>query len=311
MNSNFKLSVVLPCYNEEGNIISIHSELSKTLHNIPTYEIIFVNDGSSDNTLKNIKSLSEKDQRIKYISFSRNFGHQNALKAGMDKATGDCVISMDSDMQHPPHLIHEMINKWQEGFEVVYTIRKESQNLAFIKKLTSKLFYRLLNSLTYINISDGAADFRLLDRKVINELKNYHENYLFLRGLIAWIGFKQVSIEYTEESRLSGDTKYTFRKMLNFALAGITSFSIKPLRLSIAFGVIIAGFAFIYAIFAIYQVLFTNKTVPGWSSILVSVLFLGGIQLIMIGILGEYLGKLFLENKRRPNYIISESNIVE
>jgi len=303
-----EISIVIPCHNEEGNIDLLYGRLKTVLDKYPSYEIIFVDDGSSDNTIPKIRTIAGKDSHVKYISFSKNFGHQNALKAGFDFSLGKCSISIDADMQHPPELIPQMIEKWKEGFEVVYTIRKEEENISFFKKITSGLFYWLAGKLSKTEIHPGAADFRLLDKKVVDELKGLKENYLFFRGLVNWMGFSQYPIEFKAESRHSGKTKYSVKKMFKFALSGITSFSTTPLQFSTIIGFVIAIFAFVYGIYAICISVFTNTAVPGWTSLLVSVLFIGGLQLIMIGILGEYVGKLFMENKRRPNYIIREKN---
>jgi len=305
----FLLSVVIPFYNESESIIALYDSLMKVLCDY-SYEVIFVDDGSIDDTLDKIKEISSQHPQIKYLSFSRNFGHQNALKAGLDSAKGDCVISMDADLQHPPSIITKLVDKWQEGFDVVYTIRKDNKKTGFLKKLSSALFYRLIKSFSNTKIPKGAADFRLLDKKVIEEIKTIKENYLFIRGLISWMGFEQTQIEYTSQERYAGKTKYSFRKMWKFAFSGITSFSTKPLQISTIIGFVIAFAAFIYGIYAIIASLFTDiKIEAGWTSLVVSVLFIGGLQLIMIGIIGEYLGKMFIENKRRPNYIIKESNI--
>jgi dolichol-phosphate mannosyltransferase len=215
---------------------------------------------------------------------------------------------MDADMQHPPHLIGELIEKWKQGYEIVYTIRLSENKLPVIKKITSKYFYKFLNLIAENKIQNGAADFRLIDKKVAGVIKNLQENYLFIRGLISWVGFKQIGIEFKTSERFSGSTKYSFYKMIKFATSGISAFSVKPLKLSILIGFFVAFVSFIYALYAVYVSIFTNYTIQGWTSVIVSVLFMGGIQLIMIGILGEYLGKLFIENKRRPNYIISETN---
>jgi len=309
MNKSFLLSVIIPCFNEEGNIEKLYSSLKEELISYPDHEIIFINDGSNDNTLNIIKELANTDSKLKYISLSRNFGHQNALKAAIDKASGDCIISMDADLQHPPQLIGQLIEKWKQGYEIVYTKRLSEKELPLIKKITSKYFYKLLNLISETRIEQGTADFRLIDRKVAGVIKDLPENDLFIRGLISWVGFNQIGIEFKPEKRFSGDTKYSFYKMIKFAMSGISSFSVKPLKLSIIMGFFIAFLSFIYALYAVYVSIFTNYTIQGWTSVIVSVLFMGGIQLIMIGILGEYLGKLFIENKRRPNYIISETNI--
>jgi len=305
---NFSVSVVIPCFNEKDNIDILYRHLSIVLEAYTDYELIFVDDGSTDDTLETIRSVAEKDPRVRYISLSRNFGHQYALKAGLDHAGGDCVISMDADMQHPPELIPAMIEKWREGYEVVNTIRGDQKSLVASKKLSSGLFYFIINRLSSVEIKPGIADFRLLDRKVVDALKQFSENHLFLRGLIPWMGFRQTSVHFEPADRHKGTTKYTFTRMLRLALDGITSFSSRPLYLSISVGSIIAGIAFLYGIYAVYVHLFTDDALPGWTSITASVLFIGGIQLIMLGIIGIYLGKLFIENKKRPNYIIRTKN---
>ena len=307
MKSEFKVSVIVPCYNEENNIIPLFNSVSKYTKELNT-EIIFIDDGSNDKTLKNIKTLADQHKNIKFISFSRNFGHQNALKAGYDSAEGDCVISMDADMQHPPELIPEMISLWQKGYKIVSTKRMKDKSLGFLKRITSNLFYKILNLFSEFKVDSGAADFRLLDKQAVDELKKINEKFLFFRGLIPWLGFSQIQLEYIAAKRFSGKTKYSFSKMLHFASDGITSFSVKPLKISVYLGFIIAFIAFLYILYAVYIAAFTDKAIAGWTSTIISVLFIGGIQLIMIGILGNYLGKLFMENKNRPNYIIKEKN---
>jgi polyisoprenyl-phosphate glycosyltransferase len=304
----FSVSAVLPCFNEQDNIRAIYGSLTEVLKPYEAYELLFVDDGSTDATFETIRSIAAADPKVRFISLSRNFGHQHALKAGLDYATGDCVISLDADMQHPPALIPAMIEQWQQGFEVVNTIRGEQKSLSISKKITSGLFYNLVNKLSSVEIKPGVADFRLLDRKVVDALKQFNENYIFLRGLIPWMGFSQTSVHFEPAERLSGQTKYSFIRMLRLALDGITSFSNRPLYLSIAIGSVIAGLAFLYGIYAVYVHLFTEDALPGWTSITASVLFIGGIQLIMLGIIGIYLGKLFIENKKRPNYIVRHKN---
>lgn len=301
-----KISVIIPVCNEQDNIIVLYDALLNILKEM-NYELIFVDDGSTDDTLSAIKKLSEDNQHVRFISFTRNFGHQNALKAGYDYANGDCVISLDGDMQHPPDMLTEMISLWEKGYEVVATKRKDVASNIF-KKLTSHFFYFVMNLFSEIKIEPGAADFRLLDRKVVNELKKLNEKFLFYRGLIPWLGYRQIQLEYTVGKRFAGKTKYSFSKMIHFASAGITSFSVKPLKLSIYFGFVIALLAFFYILYAIYISLFTSQAITGWASTIISVLFIGGIQLIMIGIVGNYIGKIFMENKNRPNYIIKERN---
>lgn len=309
MNKDFKISVVLPASNEEKNIPLMLERLIPVLQEYPDYEVIFVNDGSKDNTLNVLREMHQKDSKVNYISFSRNFGHQNALRAGYAHATGDCIVCLDADLQQPPEMIRDMVQKWQEGFEVVYTIREESENASFFKKLTSNFFYSLINSLSNTHIEKGAADFRLIDRKVLDALNQYGEYHIFYRGLIASMGFKQTSLSYVAAPRKFGKTNYSFKKMFNLALNGITGFSTLPLHLSTIFGLVVAGLSFVYALYAVVIQIFGGYTVPGWSSILFGIFFLGGIQLIMIGVLGEYIGKLFFEVKNRPSFIISESTV--
>ena len=306
-----EISIVIPTYCEEGNIVELYEQLKRQLSKseIHSFEIIFVNDGSKDNSLEKIKELAIRDERVKYIHFSRNFGHQNALRAGLDFAKGEAVISMDADLQHPPELIPTLIAFWRAGNKVVYTKRKDKNDLSFFKKLTSKMFYKLVNYLSETKLEEGTADFRLLDRSVVEALKNFNENNLFYRGIIPGLGFRQHGIDYIPNERFSGSTKYTFSKMVRFALTGITSSSAKPLYFSIYLGAFLALCSFFYALYAIYVSIFTTEAVAGWTSTIASILFIGGIQLMMLGIVGIYLGKLFSESKKRPNYIIEESNI--
>lgn len=304
-----KISIITPCFNEEGNIQILYDTLCQHISDEYVFEFLFIDDGSTDNTMEKIKMLSLIDDRVRYISFSRNFGHQYAIKAGLDDCTGDCAICMDSDMQHPPELLWEMISLWEKGYDVVYTIRKEDKDLSIFKRGTSNFFYWLINSLSDVTIKKGAADFRLTDRKVIDVFKNdIKEYYLFIRGMISWVGFRQIGLEYEPAKRFSGETKYSFKKMLRFALEGITSFSNKPLRISIYIGFVFSFTAFLYGFYALVASQFMNKAIEGWTSIIISVLFIGGIQLVMMGIIGEYLGKMFIELKNRPKYIVKEKN---
>jgi len=303
-NTDPFISVVVPCYNEVGNIQALYDQLAPVLATYPSHELVFVDDGSKDDTVRLIESLSQKDPSVKLLQLSRNFGHQAALKAGLDHAQGDCVISLDADLQHPPDLIPDLIKKWQEGYEVVFTQREEDPNLSWIKRATSKLFYRLAQKLSSVQIHPGTADFRLLDREVVDVLKQLDESYLFIRGLVSWVGFKQTAISYKPQGRFAGESNYTYHKMFSLALSGITSFSIRPLQLSIVLGLVIASLAGIYGLYVIYIFAFTNQAMPGWASTTASVLFIGGVQLIMLGVLGEYVGKGFMEGKRRPTYIV-------
>jgi len=307
------LSVVIPTCNEEGNIRAMYDRLTAVMKSMgcDRYELLYVDDGSIDASLLRIQELRASDSRVKFIQLSRNFGHQNALKAGLDHAQGNAVISMDGDLQHPPELIPTLVEKWKAGFEVVYTIRKDDQKVPLLKKWTSKAFYKITNKLSEIPMEEGTADFRLLDQKVVEALKKYTETHLFLRGIIPSLGFKQIGIPYVPHARVSGTTKYSFSKMLRFALNGITSSSAKPLYFSIYAGLFFALLAFLYGMYAIYISAFTNQAITGWTSIIASILFIGGIQLIMIGIVGIYLGKLFIQSKNRPLYLITEKELEE
>lgn len=311
MDSGKKISVIVPCFNEEEGLATFNQTLIQFLPENYAYEIIYINDGSKDSTFQVILSLAKDNPNIKYISFSRNFGHQNALKAGYDFASGDCAISLDADLQHPPAVIPELIGKWEEGCEIVNTIRNDHQSISYVKKVSSGLFYQIMKRLSDVNIENGMADFRLIDKKVLKQLKLFPENFLFFRGIIPWMGFKQATVSFAANERFAGTTKYTFRKMLKFATTGLTAFSVKPLRISIYLGSVIAVLSFSYGLYAVYTHLFTDRAVTGWTSMIISVLFIGGINLLMLGIIGEYLGKLFIENKRRPNYLISETNMID
>ncbi|WP_374164540.1 glycosyltransferase [Arcticibacter sp. MXS-1] len=307
--SSFKVSVVIPIFNEEGNVLNLVTQLRSVMELYPGYEVIFVNDGSTDGTLERLREVADANTSFKYLSFSRNFGHQSALKAGLDYASGDCVISMDGDMQHPPQLIPDLINKWKDGYDVVYTLRLDDPNLSFFKRFSASMFYRIMNSLSDISIEKGSADFRLISREVCDVIKSLPESPLFFRGMIKWVGFRQIGIEYMPAERFWGKSKYSLSKMLKFAVAGVTGFSIKPLHFATFIGSALSFFSFCYGVYAIFAYFLTDATVSGWTSILAMISFIGGVQLLMIGILGEYLGKLFIAAKQRPAYIISEKKI--
>lgn len=307
--SNFKVSIVLPCLNEAGNVSVILTSLKKELTRYADYEIIFVDDGSSDNTLEELKSL--ESEHVKFISFTRNFGAQYAIKAGLDHSTGDCTIIMDADSEHPTEIIHKLIERWLEGYELVTTTRKENRNLPFLKRMTSKLYYRFLKTLSDVDVSEGSSDFRLIDRKIVDVVKDFKEIHLFWRGLFQWIGCKQAYVGFEQNIRKIGTSSYNYKKMILLAIDGVTSFSTKPLYISIVIGFIFASFAFIYGIYAIYMRAFTDIPVSGWTSILAGMMFIGGLQLIIMGIIGIYLGRLFFQSKSRPTYLISESSFKE
>lgn len=304
-----KISVVIPSFNEEGNIEVLATRLVEVLKTVRyDYEVIFVDDGSSDNTLERLKTLSHLDNNLFYLELSRNFGHQNALKAGYDYADGDCIISMDSDMQHPPEMIPQFLEKWEEGFDVVYTCREYQDEATIFKTKTSDLFYKMMNSLSDTKLEKGTADFRLIGRNVANVLSSLNENGLFIRGLIKWLGFKQFAIHYQCEARFSGKSKYNLKKMVKFAVQGITAFSVRPLYMATGVGLFFSLVAILYIPYILISY-FTGHVVSGWTSILATVVFFGGVQLMVLGIIGMYLGKLFMQSKQRPNYIIRSTNL--
>jgi polyisoprenyl-phosphate glycosyltransferase len=307
--ADVEISCVIPCFNEEKNIVPLYQHLTDILKAYPSCEILFVDDGSRDGTLAAIEGLAAGDPRVKYISFSRNFGHQCAVRAGLEHARGACVISLDADLQHPPALIPRLIEKWKEGYQVVYTRRRDVAAGSWFKKTSSRWFYRVLNFLSDLRLEEGTADFRLLDRKVIGVLRAHPETPLFLRGFVSNVGFRQIGLDYVPAARFAEGSKYSFKKMLVLALDGITSYSTRPLHLATLLGFLITLLALVYILFAVSMFFFSNKTLPGWTSVLVSVLFLGGIQLLMLGIIGEYLGKLFMQSKGRPAYIVDRTNV--
>lgn len=307
--SNFRVSVIIPVFNEEGCLQVVADKLMGILSAYPGFELLFIDDGSSDNTLLILKRLHSQDPRVNFLSFSRNFGHQNALRAGIMYAGGDCIISMDGDLQHPPELIPKLIEKWQEGYDIVYTIRKDDAGTSLYKKFTARMFYKLMNAVSDINFEQGEADFRLIDKTAAEELNKLSENAIFFRGIVKWLGYKQIGVEYIPEKRIWGKTKYSRKKMFALAVSGITGFSIKPLRISTVFGTVIAFLSIFYGLYALYVKFFTDNSIEGWTSVFFMVTFIGGIQLIILGIIGEYIGNIFLESKKRPHYIIKENSL--
>ena len=301
------ISYIFPIYNESGNIKLLYETMDHLLSQYPqySYELIFINDGSRDDSLSLLKALQEKDKRITVIDFSRNFGHQIAVTAGLDYAQGDAVIIMDSDMQDPPKVSFELIKKWEEGYEVVYAQRRTRKD-TFFKRLTANLFYRTLQRLAEIDIPRNTGDFRLIDRKVADELRKFREHNRFLRGMVSYVGFKQTAVLFDRDERHAGVTGYPFKKMVRFAADGIFSFSTAPLKFIRNFGFVIAGLAFFGIIYAVIMKLFFPRvTVEGWAFIVISILLMGGVQLIMLGVLGSYIGRIYTEAQNRPLYMIS------
>jgi polyisoprenyl-phosphate glycosyltransferase len=300
-----QVSTIIPVFNEEGNIAAIHDRLSKALAG-HTYELLFVNDGSTDRSLQIIKGLAASDPRISYIDLSRNFGHQVAVCAGLDHANGDRVVIIDSDLQDPPELIPEMLRKMDEGHDVVFAQRKTRDGEGAIKRWTASLFYRIMASITSVQIPLDTGDFRVVSRRVVEVLRQMPEREKFLRGQIAWMGFSQVAVRYDRAARQAGDTGYTYRKMIGFALDGITSFSTFPLKVATISGFCVSFISFVLMIYALWSRLVWKEYEPGWTSLMLSVLFIGGIQLIAVGIIGEYIGRISSNVKQRPLYLIRE-----
>ncbi|UOQ73505.1 glycosyltransferase family 2 protein [Hymenobacter cellulosilyticus] len=304
------LSVIIPIYNEEANIPALYTRLGGVLDPMGVrYEFIFINDGSRDKSLTLVQNLAARDSRVRYIDFSRNFGHQIAVTAGLDLAAGQTVVIIDADLQDPPELIPQLYAKLQEGYEVVYAKRRSRQGESAAKKLTAKLFYRLLASITSISIPVDTGDFRIISRKVVDALKQMPEQNKFIRGQISWIGYRQTYIEYDRAERAGGETGYTYRKMIRLALDGITGFSDAPLKAATISGFIVSGIAFLVMLYTLYSRFVTHDYQPGWASLMISILFLGGVQLIAVGIIGEYIARLSANVRQRPLYIISDTNI--
>lgn len=309
MISSKKISIVLCCYNELTNLPTVVSAIHESMSLLGYgYEIIAVNDGSSDGSQELLEQMSSKDDKLFYIELSRNFGHQNALKAGLDMSTGDCIISMDADMQHPPRMLPDFITKWEEGYDVVYTRRIEDPSLPKSKRRSSKLFYQFLNYVSDIELEEGVADFRLLDRKAAKVVIGIPGNDLFIRGIVHWIGFKQYGIDYMPDKRLSGETKYTVKKMINLAAQGILSFSTKPLHIALYAGFIISFLALLCLPYAIISLVY-GHVMSGWVSLIVTVSLLGGLQLFILGIVGLYIGRIFAQTKAYPPYIVRSTNL--
>ncbi len=304
-----ELSVVAPLLNEEENVYELYNRISMVLRNLAgSYEIILVDDGSSDRTLTAIEKIASEDSSVKYISFSRNFGHQLALFAGLEKCSGNRIVLIDGDLQDPPEAIEQLWNKMNEGYDAVYAKRTTRKGESFLKKLTAALFYRLLNKMTSVNIPVDTGDFRIIDRKVAAELLRMNDHTKFLRGQIAWLGFKESFITYEREQRKKGNTNFGYASMLRFAFDGITGFSNFPLKFASISGIFVSLLSFILIIYVLLAKLVWGLTISGWSSIMVTVLFLGGIQLLSVGIIGEYISRINDAVRNRQLYIIKKTN---
>lgn len=300
-------SVVIPVFNEEEVIQESYKRLKQVMDSTQEkYEIIFINDGSKDQTLELLEKIQSKDKDCKVINFSRNFGHQMAITAGMDHARGEAVVVIDADLQDPPEVILQMIEKWKQGYHVVYGKRSKRKGETLFKRLTASFFYRSLNRLTDVKIPLDVGDFRLLDRKICDVMKRIHERNRFVRGLVSWMGFKQTSVEYVRKERWAGKTKYPLTKMLRFAFNAIFSFSDRPLKIATFFGSSVSFAGFIYLLYILYLRLFTERTVQGWTSIVSLTLIFNGITLLFLGIIGEYIGRIYDEAKNRPPYIVQD-----
>ena len=301
------ISIVIPAYYEEGNLFKLYEELLQILTpmSVP-WELIIVDDGSTDGTWRELSVLHQQDARVKGLQLSRNFGHQYALSAGLSNATGQAIITMDADLQHPPAVIPQLIAQWNKGSKIVHTVRIDHQNVPWLKKITSRVFYKIFSFLSGVELSAGMADFRLLDRQVADELIQLKESGLFLRGLVQWIGYPSSKVEFQCSQRFSGQSKYTFLKMLKLAWIGVTSFSLIPLRLGTILGLITSLIAFYQLVYAIWAKLFTDTIVPGWATIVAIISLLFGVVFIQLGIVGEYIGRILTEVRGRPRFLISD-----
>jgi len=300
------VSIVTPFYNEGEGVNHFYQVMSLTMEKLPDFdfEIVCVDDGSQDNTLEQLIAISKTDPRVTVLEFSRNFGKEPAMTAGIDAASGDCVIPIDADLQDPPALISQMLQKWQEGAEVVLAKRIDRSTDTYAKRTSALMFYRLHNALSHLQIPENVGDYRLMDRVVVDALKQLPERQRFMKGLFAWVGFKTATVEYTRDARLIGDSKFSGWKLWNFAIEGITSFSLVPLKIWVYIGGLGAIFAILYASFIVIRTMIFGIDVPGYASLLVVMLFFGSLQLISLGVIGEYIGRIYFESKQRPLYLI-------
>ncbi len=311
MEKNIKLvTILVPAYNEQEVLHMLYERLKNIMDNLSSYrfEVLLVNDGSKDNTLAVMKELRNIDNRICYLNLSRNFGKETAMIAGLDYAKGDCVIIIDADLQDPPELIPDMLKFWEEGYDDVYAKRKSRKGESFLKKFTSKMYYKMLQSVTNIEIQKDTGDFRLLDRRCVEALKSIRESQRYTKGLFSWIGYNKKEILFDRDPRAAGKTKWNYGKLINLSIDGLTSFTTTPLRFAAVMGILVSLAGFIYMLAIIIKTIIYGIDVPGYSSTMVVILFLGGIQLIFLGVIGEYLGRTFNESKRRPIYFVERYN---
>ncbi len=305
-----KITVIIPAYNEEESLPPLYERLEKLMRSMDHYEfeILFVNDGSKDNTINLIKEYREKDNRICYVDFSRNFGKEIAMIAGLDYATGDCVIFMDADLQDPPELIPELVKYWEEGYDDVYAKRNSRKGETWLKKFTSKMYYRVLQHLTNIPIQEDTGDFRLLDRRCVNALKKMRESQRQSKSMFSWIGYKKKEVLYDRDPRIAGKTKWNYKKLVDLAIDGITSFTTSPLRISTYISIPTFVVLFVYFVYVIAKCIVTSTAIQAYQAIILLILFFSGVQILLFGIIGEYLGRIFNESKNRPLYLVNEYN---
>jgi len=300
-------SVVVPAFNEQEVIKETYARLTKVMTGMgEPYELIFVNDGSKDQTAQIIAEFCNNDSSVRLISFTRNFGHMPAISAGMEHARGQAIFVIDADLQDPPEIFPEMAEKWKEGYHVVYGKRIKRKGETIFKKVTAKIFYRFLQKMTSVDLPPDTGEFRLIDRKVCDVVNKLPEKNRYIRGLVSWVGFKQIPVEYHREKRFAGETKYPLRKMIVFAMDAITSFSYKPLKFATLIGMIISMLSFLFILYVLYQAIFTDQTITGWASTVAIILFTQGIVLMLLGLMGEYIGRIYTEIQNRPNYIVQE-----
>ena len=303
-----RVSIVVPVYNEEDNIAHFVQSVEKVMETLPyAYEILFIDDGSQDRSREILREMGERDPHVQSIFLARNAGHQVALTCGTDHANGDAVITMDGDMQHPPELLPVLLAKWEEGYEIVQTVRLTTEGASLFKRLTSKYYYRLLNAMTDVEIQEGGSDFRLMDRKAVLALRRYHEHARFIRGIVGAMGFRKTTVEFVAPERFAGQSKFSLHKMISFALDGILAYSVQPLRAAFYVGICSALLAVLLFLHVLYETL-RGETVAGWSTIVVCSLFFGGMQMMMLGVCGEYIARILQEVKNRPLYLIASDN---